>query len=363
MASSLFNKGGELSSAMEETVKNVMGVSKNIVSVKKQVDDQASIVSTVTGSVNDLTGSIMRLDGMIAEQSLVMENSASSIEEMVMNSKNVTKNVGLAREASSSLLEISATGAQKLDDLIKTITTIAKSSENLLQAAMLILGISKQTDLLSINAAIEAAHAGESGKGFAVVADEIRKLADISAKQSKAIGGELKKIKNEIDHAAVVSDEAGTAFKEIFKKIQNVEAFVDEMDGSAKEQDQGSSLVLESLGQMTSITSQVRTDTKKMSEEATLAETAMHDLSETTVVVTNTIEEMAFGTTEIDKAITGIAELVQINAEMIKEVQKATQTFKVKEGFLGFLDMNSLEKTGTVDESVAVQGNGAIAKA
>ncbi len=167
---------------------------------------------------------------------------------MLANIQSVTQTLMKNVENVTELTQSSEAGHEGLRDVAYDIQDIARESEGLLEINAVMENIASQTNLLSMNAAIEAAHAGESGKGFAVVADEIRKLAESSSEQSKTISTVLKKIKASIDKISLSTDNVLKKFEVIDRGVKIVAEQEENIRNAMEEQDQGSKQILEAIG-------------------------------------------------------------------------------------------------------------------
>jgi methyl-accepting chemotaxis protein len=141
---------------------------------------------------------------------------------------------------------------------------IAQRSIALEEANETIASIASSTNLLAMNAAIEAAHAGEAGKGFSVVADEIRKLAENAADQSMSISGDISEVRNTIDGIVDSTDLLGKAFGKVETSIAETGRLVSEVRTSMSEQREGSTQLLALIQNLNSITVQVRNGSAEM---------------------------------------------------------------------------------------------------
>ena len=209
-----------------------------------------------------------RLNGHLETQVAAITESSAAIEEMVANTRSVSNTLSRNSQNVHNLKEAAEVGHSGLSGVAADIREIARESESLLEINSVMQNIASQTNLLSMNAAIEAAHAGASGRGFAVVADEIRKLAESSSKQSKTIGAVLKTIKSSIDKITKSTESVMEKFEAIDGGVKTVADQEQGILNAMAEQGAGSSQIMQAIAQVNDITGQVREDARKMVEAA-----------------------------------------------------------------------------------------------
>jgi len=209
-----------------------------------------------------------RLNGQLETQSSAITESSAAIEQMIANTQSVSNTLSKNARNVQDLQEAAAVGQSGLNEVVKDFKEIAKESESLLEINSVMQNIASQTNLLSMNAAIEAAHAGESGRGFAVVADEIRKLAESSSRQSKTVGGVLKKMKGSIDKITKSTDNVMNRFEAIDDGVKTVAEQESGIMNAMAEQSAGSAQVMQAIAQVNDITGQVKEDARKIVEAA-----------------------------------------------------------------------------------------------
>ena len=189
--------------------------------------------------------------------------------------------------------------------------------------------IASQTNLLSMNAAIEAAHAGEAGKGFAVVADEIRKLAENSGEQSKTISAVLKKIKASIDTITKSTGIVLERFETITKDVETVSNQEAQIRSAMEEQETGSRQILEAVGQLNSVTGQVKTASAEMAADSEDVISQSASLKRITEEVGGGMDEMAIGADQINLAVNKVNEISVTNKDNIAILKKGIANFRL----------------------------------
>ena len=217
-------------------------------------------------------------------------------------------------------------GAQTANSVV---AQIAEKSESLLEASQIIQNIASQTNLLAMNAAIEAAHAGESGKGFAVVADEIRKLAEESNMQGKQIGVVIKESTEIIGRLTETGAQAEKTFISVYESVSEISEQEDSMVAVMTEQAENGRQVLEAMNKINSVTDEIRSGSAEMLEGGSQIEQEMHKLAGITAETTDNMNEIASGAEQITKAVEEISVSTQRNQHSIESLAGEVGKFKV----------------------------------
>jgi methyl-accepting chemotaxis protein len=328
-ADGLSKIGADLSSNMTETAAAINQITANIQSTKSRVINQSASVTETNATMEQVIANLNKLNGHVENQGLNVSQASSAIEEMVANISSVTNTLVNNTANVKNLQEASEVGRSGLQEVASDIQEISRESEGLLEINSVMENIASQTNLLSMNAAIEAAHAGEAGKGFAVVADEIRKLAESSGEQSKTIGTVLKKIAESIKKITRSTENVLNKFEAIDSGVRTVSDQEENIRHAMEEQGEGSKQVLGSVSNVNEITRQVKGSSEEMLSGSKEVMIESQNLEKMTQEITGSMNEMASGAEQINTAVHNVNGMTDKNREAIENLIEEVSRFKV----------------------------------
>lgn len=321
--------GDNLVGNISKTASAMNQITANIQNIKDKAQNQSESVTQTNITMEQVSVKINALSGHVDRQTGAVSQSSSSVEEMLASIQSVTTTLGQGAQNVKELRESAEVGRSSIQEVVSDIQEIARESEGLLEINSVMQNIASQTNLLSMNAAIEAAHAGDAGKGFAVVAGEIRKLAESSGEQSKIIGNVLKKIKESIDKITRSTNMVLNRFDVIDQSVKTVAEQVDNIRYSMEEQNQGSKQILEASGQVNDITRQVKGGSVEMLAGSREVIKESKNLEKATREITEGMNEMAVDAGQVNNAVNTVCELSGKTKENISSLARAVSRFKV----------------------------------
>lgn len=321
----------EVTSASIESASAVTEMTANIVSISERIRDFVAHLETSTEEVKGITESIDTLATRIGGQTAFVTRSTVSVEQMTSSIRSVASITSQRKEAATKLVDTTRAGGSIIEETAASIRDIVSDLGKITEVVAIIDSISSQTNLLAMNAAIEAAHAGASGKGFAVVAEEIRKLADATNENSTNIKTMVGGISTKMTTVLAMSEKSKAAFVDVDKEVKTTSDAMAEISGATGELAQGSTEIMNSMVELSGIAKELEGETVRMRARTDHVLDGMKKIEEVSVMLKNGIGEIEVGTKEINAAMTNVNELQIKSGESVEKVLAEVSNFKTAE--------------------------------
>jgi methyl-accepting chemotaxis protein len=263
-----------------------------MVSVQSKTDAQMGSVGQTSDSVEEIIRHIRSLENAVEVQAETIARSSKSIEQMVGDIDSVRAVVRQANETTGSLGKSSETGRKMLANLAEELARLSDQSAFLEEANAALVNIAAQTNILAMNAAIEAAHAGEAGKGFAVVAGEVRSLAELSNKESQTISAGITNMRNGIEKMRQVSAGTVDTLGGMFADITDMKASFNSVTTAVEAQASNGAQALSALESLRETTNQVSAGSEEIQKESDSIHNMVENLKNISRDVNDSIQDV-----------------------------------------------------------------------
>jgi len=310
------------SAAFEEIRANTESIMKSTVSLDNEIMGSGTMIGDVRRSIDIIADRIATLTSNVNDSTMAVRRMIDSIQGVIRTSEEGLK-------VADSLQNLSAKGVQAIDDTIVLNKEVAGSANSIVEITEVIDQIASKTNILAMNAAIEAAHAGEYGKGFSVVADEIRKLAEDTAANSKEIASSLKLMVEQIGASERSATTTGAAFKTINENVENVVAGMVGIRKSMETLSESGEGIDRMLAGLVALSSDVRNSSGEMRTGIADIDEVIGKLSNVSKETKNGMEEITVGIGEINSAILDISAAGTENVEKVESCEALLRKFKV----------------------------------
>jgi methyl-accepting chemotaxis protein/purine-cytosine permease-like protein len=327
-ALSLSEVGTELSAMMSQSAAAVHQITTNTEGMKGKTFIQAAGVNRTNAVMRQIVLNIQSINQHIEEQLNSVSRSAAAIEQMTAHINSITQTLLHNGQNVQDLAHASAQGKTSLQVVSQDIQEVAQESANLTQINAVIRNIASQTNFLSMNAAIEAAHAGKAGLSFAVVAEEIHRLAQSSAEQVTIISRALKRITQTIERIHGAAGQVIIHFEDIDRRVNTVVNQEQQILATMKQQDAGCQEILSMIRYSKDLSQNVRSESEEMFLGTKEVITEGNNLETLTTDLTNGINEIALGMNQINTAISRVSEIAAENKESITVLVQSLSRFK-----------------------------------
>lgn len=312
----------EMASSVEEMSATSLSMNQREKSLNEYIVSSRNYV----GEIREAISQIVRL---IDSQAESVTQSTAAVEETIASIQNLNKLAESKTSLIKNLNALAAEGEQDMKDSIQSMNAISSSIDVILNLNKVINGVASKTNLLAMNAAIEAAHAGESGRGFSVVADEIRKLADETTQNAKQINVSLQTITQDIVSSQDLTKKTDKSIHEMVGGIKEVADSLLEIISGLSEMSIGTNEITQALTQLIDITENVKENSSLIGNKSETVDTDMAKVLTLSDETLHSMEEFTLAINDIKQRYEFIRSAGITNSENIMSIDKEISKFKI----------------------------------
>jgi methyl-accepting chemotaxis protein len=284
--------GSNLSDSAQSTAKLTAEARSRVTQASSSIDSFANGNQELARELEGITASSKQARVGAETQASVINETSSAVEEMTASIKSISSITQQRKSAVDALARSTEHGREVIAQSATSMEGVQNSASAILDIVKVINSVAAQTNLLAMNAAIEAAHAGEYGRGFSVVADEIRKLSEQTGKNVKAVAETIKGTLAEISRAADSNAKAIEAFSTVENESKLVSRAMDEIIRGLTEMAQGTEEINRGVSESVSSTSSLREAVAAVDERIANAMKALERLNSATALVREELKDI-----------------------------------------------------------------------
>jgi methyl-accepting chemotaxis protein len=306
---------GTIKDSAEQVASSSEQITASAQKLAEGAQSQASTLEETSASVEELTASVDQVAEHAQSQAAAVEQGSRSMSQVHRSIEDISRNLAEIAELAGRSVENAQEGGRAVSEVVTGIGVIAGSSEKIGGIVNVISDIADQTNLLALNAAIEAARAGEHGRGFAVVADEVSKLADRSSTSTKEIDGLIKESVRNVTRGVETAKGSQAAMEQIRAASQKVKEMIAGLSESLAQQVASVKELTSALGSVSEMSQSISAATEEQTTNARQVSKAVENVNDVTQSAASAAEEMSASTEQL--------------SIMAQDLQKMTGQFKI----------------------------------
>ncbi len=287
----------------------------------KHIENQLETVEKNSGAIETILESFNNISTFVDNQSSLVDKSSQSIMEIVNSISMVYKTTEETKSIAKNLVDFAETGKNMVNGAAKAINEIENSSENVKEIVKSIKGIAEETNILAMNAAIQAAHAGEYGRGFAIVANEVRVLSENSSSRAIEIEQHIHEMSERVLNGVKIFDNVKASLDKILEGITKTTELIDNIFNFSKTQYNMTTSIKENIDTLLKATQLLIEQTKKQKAESEKIKQSLKELKEVALGIEESINEQAKGEHQISFIIAKVREISEENTKIIEKLE------------------------------------------